>query len=152
MQIIHQINRWLDGFIIILVIAVIAIGFVQAQEEKRKRQLKFDYQKFSSDLRMARNVEETTLLNCQRFAELTAYYSACAGTEPPASDAPLTCPDERPEGITQTPTMRNVVSMLSRLYSDRYRRGLCDKVIADAETELNKTPNDNEKAETNDQN
>ena len=152
MQIIHQINRWLDGLIIILVIAVIAIGFVQAQEEKRKRQPRFDYKNVSSGLRMPLNGEPDTLANCQLFARLTAYYSACAGKEPSTSTAPLTCPEARPDTVSREPTLRSAVTVLSRLYATRYQRGQCDKVIADAETELNKTPDDNEKAETNDPN
>ena len=152
MQIIHQINRWLDGLIIILVIAVIAIGFIQAQEEKRKRQPRFDYKNVSSGLRTPLNGEPDTLANCQLFARLTDYYSACAGKEPSTSTAPLTCPEARPDTVSREPTLRSAVTVLSRLYATRYQRGQCDRVIAEADTMQDGSTMENEETEARDGN
>ncbi len=133
MQVINRINRWLDGIIILLVIAIIAIGIANWQTEKPKRQPEFDYKNVSSVLRAPIEGELNTLANCQIFASLKAYYSACAGDEPSDSTAPLTCPEERPDTVSREPTLRSAVSILSKLYASRYQRGLCDQVIADSE-------------------
>ncbi len=135
MQVINRINRWLDGFIILLVIAIIAIGIANWQTEKHKRQPEFDRMNVSSGFRTSVNGEMDALASCQTLASLTAYYSACAGDEPSDSTVPLTCPEARPDTVSREPTLRSAVSILSKLYASRYKRGQCDQVIADSDVE-----------------
>lgn len=133
MQVINRINRWLDGFIILLVIAIIAIGIANWKTDKQKRQPEFDHMNGSSGFRASVNGELDVLASCQIFASLAAYYSACAGDEPSDSTAPLTCPEARPDTVSREPTLRSAVSILSKLYASRYQRGECDQVIADSD-------------------
>ncbi len=133
MQVINRINRWLDGFIILLVIAIIAIGIANWQTDKRKRQPEFDHMNVSSGFRTSVNGKMDALASCQTLASLTAYYSACAGDEPSDSTAPLTCPEARPDTVSREPTLRSAVSILSKLYTSRYKSGQCDQVIADSD-------------------
>lgn len=125
--VLRRTNRVLDAFIIFLIFVLFVLAGSERGQERRNYLTPDNAIVIPSYPQSAWS--RTEPLSPERCAEMSAminYYNACTSDHPQGSKAPLTCPEDMPEGIYQPPANRQIATFSAMFYRNQIQQGHCD--------------------------